>query len=108
MHRESVLRSDETKLLEYAYKVKSDRTLADGHTPSCQTRPLLMLRAIIPTPDALRSNFSGSIGFTRLGGKRGDQARVSGQGFSEGVEETTCPSRISKVRGCPGFGLPGV
>jgi hypothetical protein len=35
MHRESVLRSDETKLLEYAYKVKSDRTLADGHTLSC-------------------------------------------------------------------------
>jgi hypothetical protein len=55
-----------------------------------------------------RSSFSRSVGLIPLGGNRGDQAEVSGQGFSAGVDETTCPSRISKVRGCAGFGLPGV
>jgi hypothetical protein len=42
MHRESVLRSDETKLLEYAYKVKSDQTLAVVDTLSCH--PYISLR----------------------------------------------------------------
>jgi hypothetical protein len=35
MHRESVLRSDEPKLLKYAYKVNSNKTLAAVDTLRC-------------------------------------------------------------------------